>query len=132
MLSGYTSRLGICGNTGLITGAISGGLLTVLYFRQGMHLLLTETEVLNVSLILTVFCWLVIIFILCMLVRLTFRSVAVPALINTFLVCYVTTFLSNYFHAFEYAWLIGIVVGIMIGTVLCKIASLLNLKSKDT
>jgi hypothetical protein len=120
-LSRYTKRLGVCGNAGLIVGAIAGGILALLNFLRGGNIALTDAEVLYIGLMLSLFGWLTLLFILGALVRYPISSVAVPTFVNALLVCLLTTYLSNRSGLFEMAWLIGILVGILVGYLLCTI-----------
>jgi hypothetical protein len=119
--SRYTKRLGVCGNAGLIVGAIAGGILALLNFLRGGNMALTGAEVLYIGLMLTLFGWLTLLFILGALVRYPISSVAVPTFVNALLVCLLTTYVSNYSGLFVIAWLIGILVGILVGYLLCAI-----------
>lgn len=115
----FTKRLGLCGNVGLIAGAISGTLLMHLDIIHG-GLVLSTDEAVKIALLLTVFTWLVVVFILTILARLTFRSVAIPAFVNCVLTCFGMVFLTRALGLYVLAWLIGIVVGIIIGMILCR------------
>lgn len=124
-LSTYTKHIGICGNVGLIAGAIAGTLLSLLDFLNG-GITLSLEEALYIALILGGFTWLVILFILCILSKLTFSSIALPSLLNCLLCCFATVFIARYLNMYPYAWAIGIVMGILIGMLLCRINGLLK------
>ncbi|MFK8102577.1 MAG: hypothetical protein AB8G15_08630 [Saprospiraceae bacterium] len=121
--SRYTQRMGICAAVGFLAGAIGGLLLSFLDLRQG-GLVLSTTESTQISLILTGFTWIVILSILCFLVKLTFRSVALPSLFNCLLTCFLTVYIAGYLNAFILAWLIGMIIGIFVGSILCRLNNL--------
>ena len=119
-LGTYTKRLGNCGNVGLIVGALSGGMLTLLFISKGGSLSLTDNEAIKIAGILTIFSWLVLVFILTILIRLRFSSIAVGSFLITLFVTFITVYLSHKFELFEYAWLIGMLVGISLTALICK------------
>lgn len=105
----------------MIVGAVIGMILTILYWMQAGVLSLTTAELWYVALILALFGWIVLMFVLVALVRSTFRSVMIPALVNALLVAVLTTFVSYRAGAMEWAWLIGILIGAVVGYVLCTL-----------
>ncbi|HEX8651570.1 MAG TPA: hypothetical protein VF708_12080 [Pyrinomonadaceae bacterium] len=120
-----TRRLGICGDVGLIAGALSGFIIAdFAWAAKGLYF--TDKVALLNALILTLFTWIVVLFILCVQAKFTFRSVALPSLFNCFLTCLLTTFISKWLKAYSFAWIIGMVVGGLIGLLLCRINSLIN------
>jgi hypothetical protein len=121
----WTKRLGLCGNVGLIAGAIAGTTLMLLYLKLGT-LSLTNQDAVKIALILTAFTWLVVIFVLVILARLTFRSTAIPSFVNCLLTCFAVVFITHLLDLYILAWLIGIVVGIIIGMLLCRLNFLMN------
>ena len=126
ILQFITYKLSICANTGFTAGSIAGFFLELDYsFNNSFHLSSVQ-EVIIDSLILTGGAWLIILFVLCIIARYTFSSVALPALLNCFLTCYVTTFICNNYSLFPLGWVIGIVVGIVIGSILCKFNLILS------
>ncbi len=125
ILSGPLNRVGTCGIVGLIAGAIAGLSLTLLDFSQG-SVTLSQQDAIYISLILTGFTWIIVLFILTILVRLTFSSVALASLVNCLLTCFATVFLTRAINNFPLAWLIGMVCGILIGMLLCRINALLT------
>lgn len=130
LLAAPLKKVGICGNVGFIAGAIAGLTLTLLDFLKG-GLTLSQQDTIYIALILTGFTWLIILFILTILVRLTFSSVALASLFNCLLVCFATVFLTRAINNYPLAWLIGMICGILIGMFLCRINALLsNLKSQ--
>lgn len=122
-LNFLTKQIGVCGNVGLIAGAVSGFILTILDLMYG-GLVLTNREAVYVFLLFGMFVWLIILFILCMLIRFTFRSVALPSFLNCFITCFAVVFFIKQLRAYTAAWLIGIVAGIFIGMLLCRISTL--------
>jgi hypothetical protein len=124
----YTQKLGICGNTGLIVGLTSGLMLSFLNIKMGPNLVLTNDEVWKVALLLGLFCWLLILFLLLVFMRLRLSEILAPSLFNSLLVCFLTVFLVNKLSLYPIAWLIGMIVGIIVGFLLCQISKSLNLK----
>jgi purine-cytosine permease-like protein len=61
-LAGFFDRLGPCGNVGFVIGLIAGGLLTVLSLMHP-HMRPSAAELLAIIVILSLFCWLVMVFI---------------------------------------------------------------------
>jgi hypothetical protein len=117
-LTEWLRRLGTCGNAGVIVGAVVGGLLTLLDFLDG-PLSPTAAELLRLWLLLSIFGWLVLLFVLAGLVRLALGGVALPALINALLVTGLTIWICRILGAWGWAFLIGIAVGILVGALLC-------------
>ena len=127
-VNSYTRKLGICGNTGLIVGLVSGLLLSFLNIKLNLTLHLTNDEVFKVALMLGLFCWLLILFLLVVFIRLRLGEILVPSLFNSLLVGFLTVFLVNKFSLYYIAGLIGMLIGIIVGFLLCQISKLLNLK----
>lgn len=119
-LNTFTKRIGLCGNVGLMAGAIAGMFLMMLDIRQG-GLIMSTLEAIQVSLLLTLFTWIFILFVLVTLARLTFRSIAIPSLINCLLTCFAVVFIVRELGLYIIAWLIGLLVGTIIGMLLCRI-----------
>jgi hypothetical protein len=115
-----TRRIGTCGNVGLIAGAIAGLLLFTLDFMyQGLSL--TNADAARLAAVLTAFTWLTVIFFLCIFVRLTFASVAIPSFINCAITCFLTVFVVKWLNAYPFAYIIGIILGIIVGVLLCRL-----------
>lgn len=121
----FTKRIGLCGNVGLMAGAISGTFLMLLDIRQGGVTMSTK-EAVQVSLMLAATTWLFVQFVLVILARLTFRSVAIPSIVNCLLTCFVVVFLVRALGLYIIAWFIGMIVGIIIGMLLCRINFIFN------
>ena len=117
-LTEWLRRLGTCGNSGVIVGAVVGGLLSLLDFLDG-PLAPTTAEFLWLWLLLSLFGWLVLLFVLAGLVRLALGGVALPALFNSVLVTALTIWLCRALSAWGWALLIGILAGILVGVLLC-------------
>lgn len=130
LLNVLTKRLAICTLTGFLVGGLAGLMLLLLYINENGVLLLTAEEVLKISLMLAIFCWLVIVFFYCLIARYTFSSVAVPALINSFITVLLTTFSVNKFQFYLIAWFVGMLIGLMVGALLCRINTLLSVLLK--
>jgi|GEM_PF-4740537 len=120
-----TSRIGVCGNVGLIAGAIAGFFIFMLDFiHDGLGL--NNSSAAYLSLILSGLSWLVVLFMLTIFVRLTLASIAFPSLVNCLITCFLTVFLSKWMNAYAFAYLIGIIVGALVGMVLCRLNFLLS------
>lgn len=117
----YTQRLGVCGNAGLIVGAIAGGVLTLLDWVEEGNLVLSNEQALYVFLLLVLFTWLVLIFIFVAFVRARISDVVFPGFFNALFVCLLTVYLCTAFDLYHLGWLVGILVGIVIGYTLCTL-----------
>jgi hypothetical protein len=122
-----TRRLSICQLTGFIAGAVAGLILLLLFYAQGAVLAFAGPTLWKLVLLLTAFCWMMMILILCPLCHYAFTSVAFPTLVNCFFTCLFTTLLCNYLQAWLWAPFIGILVGIIVGTLLCYLNRILKL-----
>ena len=116
-----TKRLGLCGNVGLIAGAIAGLILMYYYLLNGSVVVLSDEEAVIIALMLTAFTWIINMFFLWILARLAFFSVAVPSFVNCLLTCFAVVFVVRLTGTYIIAWLVGIVLGIIIGMILCRI-----------
>ena len=114
-------HLGECGLTGLIVGAVVGMMLTMLYWRHGATGIFTDQELLYIALMLTVFGWVVVMFVLVVLVRASFAWVRLPSFINALLVAFLTTFVCARAGILKGAWLIGMLIGALVGYLLCTL-----------
>jgi len=117
-LSRALARLGVCANAGLLVGMMTGGLLFLMNFLEGL-LALSLVEALQFWALAAALGWLVLLFVLVALARWTFASVAAPALVNSLLVSGLTIFLCRAFALYAWAWWLGIMVGLLGGFVLC-------------
>ena len=116
--------LGLCANSGMIAGFITGGILSIVHYAHaremtGHTFTVTPGDLLFIALMLTAFCWLFLMFALVVLGRLQFGSVALPALFTTALVVGLTVFLADWLSAEAWSWLLGLAVGLMVGLALC-------------
>lgn len=117
-LINWLRRLGTCGNAGIIVGAIVGGLLSLLDLLHG-PLNVAGADFWRLWIALSLFGWLALLFILAGLVRLTLSSVALPALVNSALVTFLTLWICRAIPAWGWAVPIGILIGMLIGVLLC-------------
>jgi len=125
-----TKKLSVCATTGFMAGAIGGVFIQLLHsFNPGFHLN-TLQEILIDSLILTALAWFFVVFVLCVIAKLTFPSIALPSLINSFLTCFITLFICNKYALFPWGYVIGILVGILVGTLLCKLNQIFSTTKK--
>lgn len=122
----YTQKLGICGNTGLIAGITTGLILCFYNLRLGGLAVFNSTEAWQVGLLLTLFCWLEVMFLIVLFLRLRLSSIIVPTFFNCLLVCMLTVFVVSKLNLFFIAWLIGLLIGIMVGYVLCQFSKSLH------
>jgi hypothetical protein len=116
-----TKRLGLCGNVGLIAGAIAGLILMYYYLLNANVVVLSNEEAAIIALMLTAFTWIINMFFLWILARLSFFSVAVPSFVNCLLTCFAVVFVVRATGTYIVAWLIGIIIGIIIGMLLCRL-----------
>jgi hypothetical protein len=127
-----SDRLGECSQAGLLVGAVSGGLLSLLSFLHGgHHLTFSLADAVWIALLLTAFGWLVLLLVFVGLLRRRFSSVALPSLVNAFLVTVVTLAVSVLLHLLILAWLIGIIAGSLIGYLLCLTLTRLTGRGDD-
>lgn len=112
--------LGLCGTSGLLSGLLAG---FILMLESGAHEDGDPTllEGLAVAGMLTLFAWLVLMFVLTILARLTFASVALPAFVNALLVVFITVAIALGLDVAKWAVLIGAVVGALVGALLCRL-----------
>lgn len=111
-------RIGVCGNAGVIVGAVTGLVLTLLdLIEDGLEL--TGSDVVATWLILAAAGWLMLVSVFIVFVRWPSRSVAAPALVNSALVTGLTMLICWIAGLFDLAWLIGPLAGLVIGYLLC-------------
>jgi len=115
--------LGLCANSGMIAGLVTGGILSIVHYAHAAHghpfTAPTPRELLYIALMLAGLCWLCLMFALVVLGRLQFRSVALPALFTTAVVVGLTVWLTESLSLWRWSWLLGLVVGLMVGFALC-------------
>lgn len=126
VLKFITDRLSLCANTGFMAGALGGVFLDLENSVSGGIQLGSLQEVLIASLMLTGIAWLFVLFVLLVIGRLTFSSIAIPSLVNCFLTCVITTWICNKLSIFPWAWVVGAIVGILVGTSLCRLNQLFS------
>ena len=119
-LAGIFDRLGPCGNVGLIIGIIAGGLLTLLSIRTA-HMRPTFFEAFWIFIILSVFCWMVLVFVATIFLRLQLQSVLFGMLVRSLVICLFTVLIVYLLGAYHFGIFIGICVGLFFGYFLCMI-----------
>lgn len=117
----WLRRLGVCGNAGVIVGTLAGLLLFALDFIHGGGLALSVSEAVRIALLLAAAGWLVLLFVFTAFGRASLASVAVPAAVNSLLVCTLTVLLTRALGLYPVAVLVGIVIGMAIGAALCTL-----------
>jgi hypothetical protein len=121
LLSPLLQRLGICATTGFIAGAFAGFILWVYAFFQSTTPVLSASDIVKLSLVLTAAAWILILFVLVPLGRLAFLSVWYSSLLNTFLTCLLTVWVVYKLDLWIIAYLVGMIIGVWIGLILCYI-----------
>ncbi|MEM8639184.1 MAG: hypothetical protein AAGG51_10265 [Cyanobacteria bacterium P01_G01_bin.54] len=116
----FLKRLGLCGTTGWIVGSLVGILLALLDLVEG-GMVISSEEAIYVSLILSIFSWIVIVFFLYVFGGYTLRSIALPTLINCLLTTFALVFIARSLDLFKYAPVLGLALGALIGFLLCQI-----------
>lgn len=119
-LVGIFDKLGPCGNVGLIIGMIAGSLLTLLAFQLA-HLRPAPLEVFWIVVILSLFCWVTLIFIAIVFLRLQLRSVFYAMLMRSLVICMFTVLITHFLDAYRFGIIIGIFVGLFFGYILCEL-----------
>ena len=119
-LAGMFDKLGPCGNICLIIGIIAGGLLTVLSTRT-VHMNPTPSEVFWIVVILSMFCWMVLVCIATVFLRLQIQSVIWGMLMRSLVICLFTVLIAQLSRAYHLGIFIGILVGLFFGYILCTI-----------
>ena len=119
LLTPLMRRLGTCAIVGVMAGALGGYVLSVPAWFAPYHL--NVREALFVTAVATLFAWLFVLFVLCVLVRMPFRTVAPPSLFNCLVTCLLTVFVARALGAYAVAWLLGMVIGALVGWSLCRL-----------
>lgn len=112
--------LGLCGKTGVLAGLLAGFILMLDSFGHGERNVDLGEGVVVFGLLAS-FAYVVLLFLLTVLERFTFASVALPALINVLLVVGVTVAIVFGFDIRDWAMLVGAVVGALVGSLLCQL-----------
>lgn len=113
--------LGLCGRTGVLGGLLAGLVLMLYAFAHEDADAVNLDEGIVVFALLAAFVYLAVVFILTAFERLTFASVALPALVNVLLVVGVTVALSLGLEIPEWSMVVGALVGALIGFLLCRL-----------
>ncbi|MDK9708527.1 MAG: hypothetical protein OEL83_15905 [Desulforhopalus sp.] len=119
-LVAWFDKLGPCGNVGLMIGIMAGGLLTLLSVRSP-HLTPTPPEVFWIFVILALFCWMMMVGIATIFLRLQFQSVVLGMLMRSLVICLFTVLIAHLSGAYHLGIIIGVLVGLFFGYVLCTI-----------
>ena len=114
------NKLGACGNIGLIIGIMAGGLLTLLSIRT-VHLRPILAEVFWIVVILSLFCWIIMLLIGTVFIRLQLRSIVWGMLVRSVVICLFTVLFAQWLGIYRYGLIVGIVVGLFFGYVVCWI-----------
>jgi hypothetical protein len=114
------ASIGVCGNAGVAVGLVTGFVLTLVDLIEG-PIEFTTGEALATWLGLTVFGWVMLLFLFTAIVRWEARTVVAPALINSLLVTGLTLLICWIGGLFAIAWLVGLLMGVLIGFLLCTL-----------
>jgi hypothetical protein len=128
ILSPLLQRLGACAIAGFIAGAITGFMLWLHALLNAPPLVLSASEIIQLSLLFAFAAWLVIIFAFVVLGRVSFLSMWHTALFNSFLTCALTILVVYKLNLWIVAFLIGMIIGILVGLLLCYLNGLLKHK----
>ncbi len=119
-LAELLNKLGTCGNVGLIIGIIAGGLLTLQSIRTA-PLRPTPAEVFWFIVILSVFCWLMLLFVYAVLLRSRVLPILFGTLLRSIVICLFTVLIAHVSGAYRLGIFIGIFVGLFFGFILCRV-----------
>lgn len=117
-LSGLFDRLGPCGNIGLLIGIIAGGLLSLLSITAD-PMIPSPFEVFWIFVILSVFCWWVLVFLSVVFLRLQLRPVLFGMLVRSSVISLFIVLITHLLGAYRFGILIGVFIGLFFGYVLC-------------
>jgi hypothetical protein len=123
-LGPWVARLGVCAIAGIIVGMLTGGAVALVDWLHG-PLALTNAELLRFWALTALFGWLVLLFVLVVLSRWSFASVALPALVNSVLVSGLTLILCRATGLYAWGFWIGILAGLLVGLILCGLYRLI-------
>ena len=112
-------RLGPCGNAGFIIGAWAGGLVSLLSLTHGGVLAPTYTDLLFIIVILSLFCWCLLLFIYVVLMKYKISSVWARSLVFSVLICALTILFVSLIGNYLTGIIAGIMAGLFVGFVLC-------------
>lgn len=128
LLSPLLQRLGICATAGFIAGAFAGFMLWLYAFFHTAPASLSASEIIYISLILALMAWLILLFVLVALARLSFLSIWYSSLFNALLTCFFTVLVVYKLNLWIIAEFVGMLIGIWIGLLLCYINNYLSKK----
>ena len=124
------AALGLCTNSGMIAGLVTGVILSILHYSHALfgHPFAAPTarDLLIIALLLLALCWLCLMFALVVLGRLQFRSVALPALFTAAVVVGLTVWLTDRLSLWRWSWLLGLIIGLLVGFALCQAGRLFH------
>lgn len=112
-------RLGPCGIAGYIVGFWAGGLLTLLSLSHGGGISPTAGELIVIAILLSLFCWGVLLFVYTIFLRYRLASVWARALVFSALICVLTVLISGAIGNFTLGIVVGILVGLFVGFLFC-------------
>lgn len=119
----FSLRMTHCELNGALLGAIAGLLFSLVWLAgeevDPSFVPVAVPLLLQVSLVLAVFCWFALFTLLCGPLRYAPSDVAGPLAINALLTCLLTVFLCNLLGQPLLFFVLGISVGFMVGRVLC-------------
>jgi hypothetical protein len=118
-LGKLTKRLGPCGNAGLIAGSLTGILLSLLGWEESGSVSLSAEQIVAAIAMIAAFSWVVLLFILITLLRMSPPSVLAPSFVNVLAVVSLTVLSTAAVDGYDFAALIGPVVGMLVGSGLC-------------
>lgn len=113
--------LGLCGKTGVVAGLLAGFVLMLDAFVHPERTVDLADGV-TVFGLLAAFVYVVVIFLLSVLERFTFGSVALPALVNVLLVVGATVAIVFGLDIRDWAMVVGALLGALIGVILCGLS----------
>jgi len=119
-LGDWFNKLGPCGNIGLMIGLIAGLLLTILSLRT-THMRPAPIEVFWIIVILSLFCWAVMVFVAVVFGRFRLQSVLWSMLLRSVVICLFTVVITHVLGAYLFGIIIGIVVGLFFGYLMCTV-----------
>lgn len=123
LLKIFFEQFGICSNVGLVSGLISGYIISLNFYGLNNKIMTIE-ELIITSIISWIFNSIVILIYLSCLKKYKFKSVLLGTLINCLFSVFVTIWVTMFFDLYLFSWLFGGVLGFLTGFLLCKIRSL--------
>jgi hypothetical protein len=126
ILSPLLQRLGICATAGFIAGAIAGFILWLYALINGAPVSFSSAEIVQLSLVLALFGWIMLVFAFVVLCRVPFSSMWYSAFFNAFVTSLLTLLVVYHINLWVIAWLVGMIIGIWVGLILCYLNKLLK------